>query len=191
MNTFRMSLAIVLLGFAGSAQAAEESKFVSKTFQEIQRRVTRRDADCGAIVAVKVKEDAPQLSFGLNFSIKEDASDAVIVLSRTLKAGDGVYEQYRLRLDDALRQELLNQKRLKELGIERHKKVSEEQKKKISALSKGRLSYGMSLEEVAKLKGQPQKVESWQAAGAFRAIYPDMSLSFWMRRLTDIELTLK
>lgn len=180
----------VMLGLANFAQAADEPKFVSKTFLEIQSRVLRRDAESGAILQVKVKEDAPRLSFGLDFTIDEIPNDreAIVVLSRNLKAGDGVYEKYRLRLDDALRQELKNQKRLKELEVERSAKNIEEQKKKITELSDGKLSYGMSLEEVVKVKGQPQKVRSWQAAGAFTAIYPDMGLDFWAMKLTRAEL---
>lgn len=190
VNLFRISLMTVLLGLANVAQATDEPKFVSKTFQEIQSRVLRRDAESGAILQVKVKEDAPQLSFGLDFTIEEmpDGRDAIVVLSRNLKAGDGVYEKYLLRLDDALRQELQNQKRVKELRVERNTKNIEEQKKKITELSGGKLSYGMSLEEVVKVKGQPQNVHSWQAAGAFIAIYPGMSLDFWAMKLTRAEL---
>ena len=116
-----MSLVIASLGLASLACAAEAPPFVSKTFQEIQSRVVRRDAQCGAILDVKVREDAPRLGFGLHFSIEEVpyAGEAVVVLSRNLKGGDGVYEKYRLRIDAAIRQELTNQKRLKELEAER------------------------------------------------------------------------
>ncbi len=188
---FRSSLLIAFFGLANMAAAADEPQFVSKTFQEIQSRVLHRDAECGAILQVKVKEDAPQLSFGLDFSIQEVAGEAVVVLSRNLKAGDGVYEKYRLRFDDALREELQKQKQLKVLEAKRSAALIEDRKKQITKLTNGQLRYGMSLKEVIKVKGQPEKVESWQAAGAFTAIYPDMNLNFWTMKLTDIKTARK
>ena len=81
------------------------------------------------------KEDAPTLGFGLDFYIEEipQSGEAVIVLGRRLKSGDGVFEKYRLRLDDAMRQELRNQKRLKVLEGERQTKAIQSEIKKIAA----------------------------------------------------------
>jgi hypothetical protein len=128
MNRMRIFLMMALLGLINLAYAAEEPKFVSKTFQETQSRVMRRDAECGAILKVKVKEDAPEILSDLDFSIKEvpNANEAVIKLSRKRMSGDGVYEMYYLRVDDAMRQELQNQKRFKELEVTRNAKDIED-----------------------------------------------------------------
>ena len=192
---------MTLLGLTNFATAdepnvvikAHEPKFVSKTFQEITSRVVRRDAQSGAILGVRVKEDAPTSFDALDFSVEEiaHASEAVIVLGFRMKSGDGVYEKYRLRIDDALRQEILNQQRLKVLEAERVATGIQSRKKKITDLSSGKLSYGMTLEEVIKIYGQPQKAHDAQAAGSFTVVYPDRNLSFWMMKLMDIELTHK
>jgi hypothetical protein len=105
----------VLLSF-GSGRwcgAAEGPKTVSPTFADLLTRVTRRDKETGAILEVRAKDDAPRRNFGLTFSISEVpyAGEAVVVVAEELKAGDGVFEKYRLRIDDAIRQELDNQKR--------------------------------------------------------------------------------
>src|SRR5687768_4697846 len=113
----RIWLFIVLLSFLVVAEAAEKPEYVSPTFQEIQNRVVRRDIESGAILGVKVKEDAPRLGFALDFSIEEEpyTDEVVIILKRNLKTGDDVFEKYRLRADAAIRQELLNQKKYKVL----------------------------------------------------------------------------
>lgn len=179
----------LLLVLANTVHAAQP-EFVSQTFKEIQSRVIRRDANSGAILEVKVKEDSPKLGFGLNFSIAEDAGDVVIVLSRNLKTGDGVYEKYRLRMDDALRQELQNQKKLKELLAAQEKKYREAQTKKIAELTGGQLKFGMSFTAVEAIKGKaPKGLFGAAEFGTFTWIYPDMKLRFVRESLNDVELT--
>jgi hypothetical protein len=178
--------AMGLLAFGSSAQAAEEPNFVSATFQDILARVVRRDKDSQAIVTVKRKADAPQ-SGTLNFSIVQvphDENEAVVTLSINLKAGDGVYEKYRLKIDEAIRRELNNQKRMADLERERLVKEFEQRKKNIVELSGGTLREGMTLEEVVKVKGQPKQIEPIVYGGAmarlpeFKAIYADMEIIF-------------
>lgn len=189
MNRLRLfSLSLVL---AGLAQAVEPPPFVSRTFQEIQSRVISREAESGAILAVRTKDDAPPLGFGLNFSLEVSPHDpemAVVVLERKLMAGDGVYEKYFLRIDDSIRRELQNQQRLKELTAVRLAQAVAEQKKVIRELSGGKLAYGMTLEEVIRVKGQPLKSDSPgpQAAGSAVIFYPDMSLHFESLQLTHL-----
>lgn len=191
MKLSRLFCVTLLALYASRAYAAEETKYVSSTFQEIQKRANR-DPECGAIISVQCKEDAPRHDYPLDFSIdKAPGDEVIIVLSINLLAGDGVYEKYLLRIDDAIRQELQNQERLKKVQAERKAKAIEESKKKINEISGGKLSYGMSLEDVTAVKGKPVKVEQWQAYGAFTAIYPDMKLFFWETRLANIELAVE
>lgn len=175
MNSFWMFL-MLLLGLVNVSRAAEEPKFVSTTFQDIQSRVTQRDGESGAILFVKAKVDAPSEHL-LNFSIEQHSYEAVIVLSLKLLT-DGVYEKYHLRLDDAMREEIQKQKRLKELQAERIAKSVVEQKKEITELSGGKLSYGMSYKQVVKAIGKPDKDDVDQSDKYLKAFYPGMALFF-------------
>ncbi|MDF3131056.1 hypothetical protein P0Y35_17730 [Kiritimatiellaeota bacterium B1221] len=188
MKSIRITIITLLLVVVSSAYA-KETEFVSKTFQEIQSRVLSRDEHSGAILKVKILEDAPRLNFGLNFSITEDAGDVVIILSRNLKAGDGVYEKYRLRMDDSLRQELDNQKLMIKLRAERQKTYIKNQKKKITELTEGNLKMGMSPRKVKKIKGKAAEIQSAAEFGSSTWIYPDMLLRFVRGSLYDVELT--
>ena len=183
----------VLLGSLVVAEAAEKPEYVSQTFQEIQNRVVRRDAESGAILGVKVKEDAPRLGFALDFSIDEElhTNEVVIILKRNLKTGDDVFERYRLRVDAAMRQELINQKKYKVLETQRLAKAVEEQKKQIIALSGGKLKYGSTIAEVIKVKGEPRDIPPIPAGGYAIYVYDDMTLRFYMDRLLYIELHAK
>ena len=190
MKTLSFLVAIGTCSLCGFGHAAETPKFQSKTFQDILARVARRDKDSGAIIAVGIKPDAPLLGSQLNFSIDELPHEkaVVIVLFRNLKAGDGVYEKYRLREDDAIAQELCNQKKLVADNLARHRKFEERQTQKIQKLTKGTLKFGMNEEEVRKIKGEPTRVDSAQAAGSSTMVYPDMKLWFDNFRLQGVEI---
>ena len=195
MKTMSLVAVVALLTVCRAGQAAEPPKFVSATFQDILSRVMRRDDDSGAILEVKVKKDAPQIAFGLNFTIEEQPyqNQVVIVLGVNLKAGDGVYEKYRLIMDDAIREELRNQKRFQELQKERQKKALEERAKKIEHLTEGQLKYGMTPNEVEAIKGRPAAVETVKTGSfvpppdTFIWIYPNLSMHFYGGMLTDVE----
>jgi hypothetical protein len=126
-----------------------ELSFANKTFHEIQSRVVSRDPECGAIVFVREKGIEYPFDVGLRFSIREEAKHAIVVLGYWNKLGFQTREMYRLPLDTPLRQELRNQKRLKQLEVERPAKV-------IAELSGGQLAYGMTMAEVVRIKGEPE-----------------------------------
>jgi hypothetical protein len=90
-----------------------EDTFVNTTFQEILSRVKTREKTTGAVLYVLPKDDAPPFPTGLDFRIEELAfqDEAIVTLSKPQKTGDDTFEQYRLRMDDAMRAEL---KKLKE-----------------------------------------------------------------------------
>lgn len=195
MKTISLVAVVALLTVCRVGQAAEPPKFVSATFQDILSRVMRRDAGSGAIMEVKAKEDAPQLPFGLNFTVEETPhqNEVVVVIWRNLKT-DGVYEKYRLKMDDAIQQELRNQKRFHELQKEREKKALEERAKKIEQLTGAKLRYGMTPKEVEVINGKPPIVETIKPRGAaglpfdaFIWVYPNLNLHFYSGMLTDVE----
>ncbi len=193
-----MSLVAVaaLLTVCRAGQATEPPKFVSATFQDILSRVIRRDKDSEAIMEVKAQKDAPQRVSGLNFTIEEQPSqnEVVVVIWRNLKTSGGVYENYCLIMDDAIREELRNQKRFQELQKERITKALEERAKKIEQLTEGKLKYGMTPDEVAAIKGKPAAVDEIEPRGAaglpfnaFIWIYPNLKLHFYGGILVDVE----
>lgn len=187
-------LGLMLLSSISVIRADEKPEYVSETFKNIRDRVARWDKDSGAILEVKAKGDAPRTSMTLDFSVEEssEADEAIIVLSRSTKRGDLVVEKYILRPDGAIRQELLNQKKLKELEAQRQAEFVEEQKKKIVALSGGTLKYGMSYTEVIKLKGQPQGQETpAQSSRNSAFIWPNVTLTFMDTQLISIRPTEK
>lgn len=191
MKRFLLCAVVGLFAMSDVAQAAEAPKFVSATFKEILSRVIRRDKDSQAILRVKGKEDAKK-DLGLSFSISEILDtprhdEAYVTLRVNLKAGDGVYERYRLRIDSAVRQELNNQNRMVALARERSIKEFARKRQEIVDRSGGTLTYGMTLEEVIKVKGQPEKVELVVSKGLaamlrgsqITASYPDMKITFY------------
>jgi hypothetical protein len=197
MNLLVKIASTLLLGLACAVSAAKDAPFVSKTFQEIQTRVESRDPESRAILQVKSKEDAPQFNGNLSFSIEKDvnADEVVIRLYRPFKR-HLIYEEYHLRADDAIRQELANQARHVKVLSERAARDIEEQKKQIAQYSGGQLRYGMSPEEVVKIKGEPERVLDFgmvaqmQPPGTFVALYADMALHFRGGRLACAYLPL-
>ncbi|KAF0250037.1 MAG: hypothetical protein FD167_562 [bacterium] len=190
MKKLQVIVLINLLIFSNIVQAAED-KFVSVTFQDILNRVIGRDKESGAILEIKVKEDSPQLNFGLSFNIEEvpNQNEVIIILYRNLKAGDGVYEKYRLRIDDAICRELENQKYFYQLQTEHKKKFQENLTKKITELTKGVLEYGIPCSKVQTIKGKAISIlASAAAAGNFTWVYPDIKLHFVGGTLQDVEL---
>jgi hypothetical protein len=169
-----------------NASSGEYSTFVNKTFQQIQKRAEKRDAETGAILTVAPSEDAPTPRGSLVFNIAEtpDAGVYVVTISQPLKSAHGIYEQYRLRADQALRQELQKQKRHRELEQQR---LTQKQKQNIAALSDDKLQHGMTEEQVIALWGKPQNIEHKQSVGAFIAIYAKARLHFQQDRLCDME----
>ncbi|WP_437227433.1 hypothetical protein SH661x_000347 [Planctomicrobium sp. SH661] len=191
-----------------SSENGREPAYVSRTFQDIQDRVITRDPETKAILRVRTAFDAPAVT-ELSFKIIPIPADhlavyrgllgetkglieiphdgeAIVTLSREDSPGKGIYEQYRLRLDDALREELKNQERYQQLRRERQieglKKITED----IERLSGGKLRYGMTVGEVEAIKGKPLKVNIWMQAGSFDLIYQDIQLNFHMSRLSHI-----
>jgi hypothetical protein len=185
MNLLLKAASALLLGLACTVSAAKDAPFVSKTFQEIQSRVESRDPESRAILQVKTKEDAPQVYGHLSFSIVKDvnADEVAIRLYRPFKR-HVIYEEHLLRVDDAIRQELENQQRHLKVTAERTARDFEEQKKQIAEYSGGLLSYGMSPEEVVKIKGEPERVLDFamvaqlQPPNTFIALYADMALHY-------------
>ncbi len=191
-----VAIVVVLLTVCRMGQAVEPPKFLSATFQDILSRVVRRDVDSGAILSVKAKEDASTLRLDLQFKIEETLhqNEVVVVIWKNMKTNDGVYEMYRLKMDDAIQQELRNQKRFQELQKERQKKALEERAKKIEQLTEGKLKYGMMANEVEAIKGKPLVVEKVNGGGAagippetFIWVYPNLKLHFYGGMLTDAE----
>ncbi|MEW6359981.1 MAG: hypothetical protein AB1696_26830 [Planctomycetota bacterium] len=186
----------VIVGLCGICAGAEETKSVSPTFQDILSRVTQRDKESGAILEVKPKPDAPPLRIGsgleLSFQEGREGNEVEVVLThRGWKLGDRVYETYRLKTDDAIRQEILNQKRYQERQAELETKRHEGQRKKIAELTHGKLIYGMTPAEVEAVKGKPDHQADAQAVGTFLWDYPDMGLFFTAGRLDDVKLKQK
>jgi hypothetical protein len=113
MAPLRVFGLVVLLVVGADRSRAAGGNTASPTFAEILSRVTLRDKATDAIMTVRAKDDAPHRAFALDFTITEVpfAGEAVIVISENLKAGDGVFEKYRLKIDDAIHQELAKQER--------------------------------------------------------------------------------
>jgi hypothetical protein len=180
-------LAICLIPVPG--KAADQTDYVSPTFQDILKRVTVRDKETRAILQVRRKEDTRLISWDLSFSMREwpESGEATIELYVTYKDGNGIYEQYLLRIDKAIREELDNLKRFKEAQPARLAKEIEEKKKRIQEVTKGKLTYGMTQEEVEKVLGKPSSRDvPHQEFGSFGLLYPGMKLEFRMERLDDV-----
>ncbi len=177
-----------------AAGAAEPTPYVSETFREILTRVSERSPG-GAISHVRAKNDSPLAGSWLSFSLTRDEGNSpdevvVVTLERNLKAGGGVCELYRLKMDDALRVELALQTTLAAEAKERQEKFLESQKKRVQELSAGRLSYGMTLAQVEAILGAPLKSEPYSGAEATinspTWTYPDMQLMFYHGQLQTV-----
>jgi hypothetical protein len=133
--------------------------YVSVTFQNILSRVVARDKETNAITKVAPKEDAPQNQSDLDFSITQDTTreEVRVVVSEHTMIGR-TYEQYLLRMDDAIREELKKANRLRAALARKENERIDQQNKKIGELTGGRLRYGMSQNEVEGAMGKPDKV---------------------------------
>jgi len=170
------------------AAAEQPAAPVSATFQNVLRRVEQRDPDSGAIMEVRPRDDAPRYgNQTLKFAIQQQGDDeATVVLTAHTMTAD-VYEQYRLKLDAPMREELARQELYRQQQAEKHLRWVEAQKLKIPALTGGRLRFGMSPGEVKKLLGTPTGEHVWQKAGGLTLVYGGMSLTF-DGGLTDVQL---
>jgi hypothetical protein len=166
---------------------AAEPSFVSRTFAEILERVSERDSESGAILTVQPKDDSPRINYGLSFSMTKVPGDEVVIqLEIALKSGDGVYERYRLRMDDAMRKELALLEKHAEVQKKRAAAAVSEATAKIEKVTRGKVRYGMTRDEVETILGKPKEVVSAQAAGSISLVYPTYRLGFWMNRLQSV-----
>jgi hypothetical protein len=171
--------------------AAEPAQTPSPTFADILSRVVLRDKDSGAILTVKMKEDAPQHGSRseLNFKMEEKPGDqsVVIELSPPSMVSD-VCEQYQLQIDPSIREELDKLKLMQKQGVEKAIKMKKEQTERIEKLSDGKLKYGMTEQEVIAVLGKPKgEFRGYQHAGRFRLEYDRYYLNF-MVTLRDMEM---
>jgi hypothetical protein len=158
-------------------------------FNDILRRIPRRDPESHAILKVRPRQGpgVPQ-DLWANFGIQELASsnEVRITLWNEQKDSHVIWETYTLPIDDAIRKELDNQRRHKTIVAEREKRQAESSAKKIGELTGGKLKYGMTLQEVKAVMGEPTgPVHSAQLIGHFGVDYPDLSLTFQGFRLRD------
>jgi hypothetical protein len=167
---------------------AAAPSFVSRTFAEILERVSERDSESGAILTVQCKDDSPRISYGLSFSMaKVHADEVVIELGIALKSGDGVYERYRLRMDEAMRKELALLEKTRRGSKRRATAQVTAATAKIERVTRGKVRYGMTRDEVEKILGKPKELLSAQAFGSFSLVYPTYRLGFWMNRLHSVD----
>ena len=113
MNTEvrRAMLGPVIVGTLSAICFADEKPaYVSTTFQEILKRVDQRDAGSGAILKVKAHADAaPAAQFGLTFEMREDGPGIVIVSLIEPATRRIVAEEYRIKADASVREEMAKQ----------------------------------------------------------------------------------
>jgi hypothetical protein len=180
--------AVICFAVCATAGAAEAERPESKTFADILARVTDRDMDSGAILYVKMKEDAPQCCGGrLEFEMSEQpAAGYVVVTLRTQTITDDIYERYRLNIDKSIRQELDKLALMKKQQAEKAKRLAEDRAEKIKKATGGKLKYGMTRGEVVAVLGEPKKVdEGFMEAGRFSLEYDQYKLEF---RITLFDL---
>ena len=145
-------------------------------------------------MSVKAKEDSPRHPYDLNFSITPErrGGEAVLLLTWNTKTDDGVHERYRLRIDDAMREELGKQKRYQEVLAGRAEKWQQERAKEVERLTGGKLKYGMSPADVEAVRGKPTRTERPLVADATSDatiwIYPDAKLHFTGGALQGVEV---
>jgi hypothetical protein len=193
-NAFFRQIGVVgLLIGCGTGRAAETGAYVSKTFQDLVGRVTVRDETTGAIRQVKAREDSPHHPRDLAFSMEwESSDDTVVVVSLTwrTRTGNHVDERYRLKIDDAIREERMRREHRRKVQEANDFKEAKRQKEAVEQLTGGRLWFRMRPEEVEAVKGEPIKIEHrGAAAGSFAWTYPDMVVTFSGRMLLSVSIT--
>lgn len=170
---------IVVGTLSAMCVAEEKPAYVSPTFQDVVKRVEQRDPDSGAILKVKPHPDAPDgARFGLSFQISEVEPGVVIVTLSQPAMTRIVAEEYRLKADDAIRDELGKQKLMEQQKAEKHKAWEHAQRVKIEAVTGGRFHFGTSAEEVRKAMGTPTREEVWQKLGGLTLVYGDTTFTF-------------
>jgi len=189
MNRASFLAAGLLLASGGIVHAPEVKKFVSATFQDILLRVSSRDGESGAILTVKAREDAPRPGIDLELVLQEvpNTDDVIVTLRQHLMSG-GVHEEYLLRKDDALRDELRRRRSLAALEIERERRLTQKHSEEIPVLSGGRLKAGMTFAQVEALTGKPLAMPPIQAAGTVVWVFADKTLTFKNERLAEMRL---
>ena len=189
MNGASFLAAGLLLASGGIVHAQEVKKFVSATFQDILLRVLSRDGESGAILTVKAREDAPRPGIDLELVLQEvpNTDDVIVTLRQHLMSG-GVHEEYLLRKDDALRDELRRRRSLAALEIERERRLTQKHSEEIPVLSGGRLKAGMTFAQVEALTGKPLAMPPIQAAGTVVWVFADKTLTFKNERLAEMRL---
>ena len=100
----------------------------------------------------------------------------------------GVHEEYLLRKDDALRDELRRRRSLAALEIERERRLAQKHSEEIPVLSGGRLKAGMTFAQVEALTGKPLATPPIQAAGTVVWVFADKTLTFKNERLAEMRL---
>jgi hypothetical protein len=159
--------------------ADEKPAYVSATFQDVVKRVDQRDSDSGAILKVKAHADAPQdAQFGLTFEMREEEPDIVIVSLVEPSMRRIVAEEYRIKADASIREELLKQKLYQAQQVEKHKEWENAQRLKIDEVTAGRFHFGSSAAEVKKALGPPSQEQVWQKAGGLTLVYGETSFVF-------------
>src|SRR4051794_38647327 len=181
-------LAPIVAGTLSALCIAEErpDPAASATFQDVVRRVEARDPDSGAIVDVRARDDAPRYGGNLNFAIQQRGEDEVVIVLTAHTMTADVFEQYRLKLDPALRAELARQKLFAQQQEQKRQAWVAGQRVKIPAATGGRLQLGMSPDEGKKAVGAPKAEHVWQKAGGRSLGYDDLTLRLEGGR-TDVE----
>lgn len=187
---------IALLLLCNYARAQESDKYVSVTFQDILSRVVSRDKDSGAILIVKPKKDSSSKTVILSLSLTQGLEDETIVLLKYNNIlNNGIYEKYRLRTDDAMREEMKRLERYQQALADKAKKREEQLALEITKKTSGILRYGMTVAEAEAIKGKPVSSErvptqhitftlipgtgSYASHGyEAQLVYPDMTLYF-------------
>lgn len=164
LTCFNMVFAILLSLSAtspsrgdGRPSAKNTAPYISYTFQDILKRVSSREKQTGAIMEIKPRDDGPPLGYGLRLRMKKHAHEDIadVTLFRNLKTGDDIFEHYQLRIDKAMRLELLKLQRFEDAQAAEEKHRYAKLAQEIQELSNGTLKQGMTVEEVQERKGDP------------------------------------
>ena len=174
MKTIRLALGLFFLVVVNAAMGLPPVKnsgdAANPIFQEILSRVAERDEDTHVILNVRAREGCSRYPNKLSFSITQarQHDEVVVVLRWNNKGNDGVYEKYRLVIDNAIRVELSNQQKF-QAKLERIAEAArKERDKRFKQLAGGRLTYGMTQGEVENVLGKPTSVEPYRGAQATR-----------------------
>lgn len=189
-----MSLSATSVFAEAPASVRDKPLYVSETFREVLKRVSRRDRESQAILEVKAKDDSPMKGSGLLFRLEkfQYQNEVLVTLYRNFKTGDDVFEQYRLRMDGAMRLELLNLQRFAETQAAAAKKLQEDRSKQVETATQGKLKAGMTTAEVIRILGKPlpkQGPEPLRAQADMTTSmeYPGMTLIFELGKLQRVE----